>query len=340
MTAKRFLSRAVLVVILLPSPCLCQERSGIPDEETPVPHIEYLGQPPPGLTPEVFAPGVVSRDSIGYWEHSFPAFSPDGREVYWSVYSHGFEDQALYFSRRDGDRWSSPKGAPFSGGYRDGGPAFSPDGKRLFFSSTRPKRGGDAPINIWFVERTKGGWGEPQKLGLPINTDRGEANPSFAGDGTLYFSSTRDGGRGRSDIWRSKWVDGKYAEPENLGGSINTEDADYAPCIAPDESFLVFSRHEQSQWGQGVDLHVSFRRPDGAWTQAENMGKAVPLFRNAKFPGLSPDGRYLFFVGYEGGHPDVYWVDVRVLDRFDPFRDRTGRETGLSPAPSRADDGG
>ena len=44
---------------------------------------DYLGQTPPGDTPLVFAPGIVSTDSL--IEHSAPAFSPDGKEVFWWV---------------------------------------------------------------------------------------------------------------------------------------------------------------------------------------------------------------------------------------------------------------
>ena len=42
----------------------------------------YLGQTPPGDTPVVFAPGIVSTPII---EHSAPTFSRDGKEIYWSV---------------------------------------------------------------------------------------------------------------------------------------------------------------------------------------------------------------------------------------------------------------
>jgi hypothetical protein len=36
----------------------------------------YLGQKPPGMTDALFAPGYVST---GYFEHSSPTFSPDGK---------------------------------------------------------------------------------------------------------------------------------------------------------------------------------------------------------------------------------------------------------------------
>lgn len=41
----------------------------------------YLGQKPPGMTAALFAPGVVST---GYFEHSNPTFSPDGKYLFFS----------------------------------------------------------------------------------------------------------------------------------------------------------------------------------------------------------------------------------------------------------------
>jgi uncharacterized protein (TIGR02145 family) len=40
----------------------------------------YFGQTPPGATPQVFAPGIISTDAN---EYSAPSFSPDGNEVFW-----------------------------------------------------------------------------------------------------------------------------------------------------------------------------------------------------------------------------------------------------------------
>ena len=42
----------------------------------------YLGQKPPGMTPEIFAPGIIST---GYDER-IAAFTPDGKEFYYVLY--------------------------------------------------------------------------------------------------------------------------------------------------------------------------------------------------------------------------------------------------------------
>ena len=44
--------------------------------------INYLNQKHPGQVAQIFARGILSTDAL---EHSSPAFSPDGKTVFWAV---------------------------------------------------------------------------------------------------------------------------------------------------------------------------------------------------------------------------------------------------------------
>src|SRR5690242_1528769 len=74
------------------------------------------------------------------------------------------------------------------------------------------------PWRIWMVERQGLGWGEPKPLPAPVNAPERAWNfgASVTNDGTIYFSSSR-AADGHLHIYRSRRVDGKYAEPEMLG---------------------------------------------------------------------------------------------------------------------------
>ena len=131
-----------------------QAEAGIHDD-LPLIEGDYLGQPRPGVVPEPFASFVVAER---HHKHSHPAFSPDGDEVWFSVYLNDEYPQKIFFMRRRGERWTPPQLAPFSGTYQDGGPVFSADGRKLFFYSKRPRDGsGDArdDNDIWYVERIR-----------------------------------------------------------------------------------------------------------------------------------------------------------------------------------------
>ena len=99
-------------------------------ESQPLQEGAYLGQKPPGKIPEIFAPGVITTE---YHEHSSPAFSLDGSEVYWSVFINFYGPQVILTMWEKDGLWTHPEVASFSGQYTDGNPCFSPDGKKLFF---------------------------------------------------------------------------------------------------------------------------------------------------------------------------------------------------------------
>jgi Tol biopolymer transport system component len=221
-------------------------------------------------------------------------FTPDGKTAYFQKGIAWSGISIIVFSDLKDGRWTEPEVASFSGRYRDNTPFIAPDGKRLFFSSVRSVDGKTAKndLDIWFVEKTANGWGEPQILGPPVNTSDQETSPSVAADGTLYFASNRAGARGGADIYRSRLIDGKYAEPENLE-AINTADYDSNPCIDARGERLFFASSRPGGAG-AMDIYVSAHR-NGRWEAPRNVGSAVNTTAAELWITLSPDGRYLFF---------------------------------------------
>jgi len=215
----------------------------------------YMGQEPPGLTPRLFLLGIVSSATN---EHSAPAFSPDGTQVYWTPRWN----RGIVFSRLEGHRWSMPAEVPFGSEHGDGEPAFSVDGKRLLFLSTRPTSPGveAGKENIWYLDAAEGGWSEPRPLPEVVNSAQKHWQVSLAANGNLYFGSRQDDGLGKNDIYVSRQAGGVFQKLENLGAAINTESAEMCPFVAPDESYLLFTRFPEagrrSAWARG-----STRRP-------------------------------------------------------------------------------
>jgi len=95
----------------------------------------YLSQKPPRMIPELFAPGIILT---GYHEHSSPAFSPDGKEIYWSEFIHNHSIQIILYIKVENGIRTPPQVAPFSGQYSDGCAVFSIDGNTMFLYSNRP----------------------------------------------------------------------------------------------------------------------------------------------------------------------------------------------------------
>jgi len=144
------------------------------------------------------------------------------------------------------------------------------------------------------MNRSRSGeWGEPRNLAA-LNSEGNEWLPRLAANGTIYFGSDRPGGRGRTDLYRAPRVDAGFLEVENLGPVVNSEADEYEPCIAPDESFLVFMADGRPDSAGGGDLYITYRK-DGAWTPPKNLGPTINRPALDIAPYLSPDGKYFFF---------------------------------------------
>jgi Tol biopolymer transport system component len=254
------------------------------------------------VAPALFEPGRISTGDM----ELNAAFTPDGKTLYFTKRSPKPQLWVIVASHLRRGGWRAPEVAEFSGQYSDFDPFVSPDGKRLYFSSNRPIDGAGRPksdFDIWFVERTASGWGPPQRLDAPVNTAAQEFYPSVTADGTLYFSSNRDGGAGAGDIYRARLVDGRYAEPENLGDSINARTSEGDPYVSPDERYLLFVSYNRAGGRGDGDLYISVRR-DGVWSKAENLGPEINSPALEFCPIVSPDGKWLYFTS-ERGFADV-----------------------------------
>ena len=293
----------------------------------------YLGQKPPGLTPEIFAPGVVST---GLQELN-SVFSPDGQAFYFCVRNMGAS--SLFVMKSEDGAWGRPEPLPFAGPYNDIDVSLSPDGQQLFFCSNRPVAAGGAPKedhDIWMCARAGDSWGPPEHLGDAVNSPRDDFFPIATKSKSLYFNSQR-AGPGTNDIYACRWVDGRYAPAEKLGPEINTDAREFDAFVAPDESFIIFTSERPADDRFG-DLYISFRTPEGGWTPARNMGKGINGVGPEYGTTLSPDGRFLFFtrmtpprvvrhpekpLTYEdylhmqaspdNGSTNIWWVSAKIL---------------------------
>ena len=281
----------------------------------PVNSKKYLGQNRPGIVPEVFAEGIVNTEEKN---HSSVAVSTKGDEIFWSKFSEidGVRLERIYSTKIKNGNWTSPEVAHFSGSFRDGQPSFSPDGTKLFFASQRPvddmDESGDA--NIWYVERAKDGWTEPRCLSPTVNSPHQEWFPSVARNGNLYFAFIETGSPTSWDIYRSRFVDGEYSEPERLSDAINSPFADMTPYIDPDEEFLIFFSENPHGNFESGKLFYSIKTGEGAWTEATPFGPEINTAA-ARFPGMSLDKEYFFYTSIQSGIEEVYWVDSRIIEQ-------------------------
>jgi hypothetical protein len=263
----------------------------------------FFGQPVPGAEPVLFAPDIL----LGC--HGRLAFSPDGREIFWSG------SEKIYYATFDGEKLTSAKAAPFVDFFRHDGPVYSPDGRTLYFVSNRglPIEKEKYNGRIWMVERSATGWGQPVLLSEKI--DRVGTQISVTDNGRLYFIRVVD----REWTYHSlRLSDGRPSdvEPVRFTGSQGIQVNDI--FVDPQERFLLASiARSNSESFRMADLVISFKQDDGAWGEFRLLNDKVNTDRYERFPGLSPDGRFLFFVrSAEAGSfrgPRYYWIASETL---------------------------
>lgn len=142
----------------------------------------------------------------------------------------------------------------------DSQPSISCDGTQMFFSSTRKDGIGGGDIYLSSL-LPSGDWGIPTNLGPSINTKGDEEAPFIANDGkTLYFTSTGHLGQGDGDLFISRFENGVWSKPENLGYPINSTGKEIGMYVQGNGKTAFFASERIDGTG-GLDIYT-FELPE------------------------------------------------------------------------------
>ncbi len=253
----------------------------------------YLGQKPPGSTPKIFAPSILSTEH----RHSSGFFTPDMKEFYFTRKSSKDGKWSLVVFKSENNQWRESVVGP-----RVGRPLFAPDGKIMHLGGK-------------YMERTKTGWSEIKSLGPMFDReDWGIMRLSSSANGAYVFDDYKN-----DDVIRiSTLKDGKRQAPRLMGPMINSGKWTAHPFIAPDGSYLIWDSERDNGYGDS-DLYISFRQQDGSWGAAINFGDKINTSAWEGGATVTPDGKYLFFnraIGSENVH--MFWVDAQIIEILRP----------------------
>ena len=270
--------------------------------------VFILDQNPPGLIPEVFAPGIVSTKNL----ELTPLFDPVTQEFYFLRQQKGEASKTHVIRFRNG-AWQKPV---IKDGMNDYGMKsfISPDGNKLYLGNE-------------FQERTASGWSEKISLGPPY--DQIPIMRITTSDLETYVFDERDSiGTIRYSIVK----DGVRERPKAFGKEINTGKWTAHPFIAPDETYLIWDSEREGGYGDS-DLYISFRQEDGSWGPAINMGPEI----NTKYADnrgmVSHDGKYFFYnrinisETFEESEANIFWVDAQIIENLKKENDSSTKES-------------
>jgi len=287
----------IYILIALLFSILTMSSKSYAQDNFPVLKGPYMGQNPPGMVAEPFAPGIISK---GGWELQ-GVFAPGMKEFYFTLDRatdvKKFQPTVIGF-RQQNNIWKKYIEFP-----RRGEIVFSPDGKRMHMAKGYKDRIGD-------------GWSERKSLGPMFDRkDWGIMRLSASAKGSYVFDDYK------SKVIRiSRLKDGKRQAPKKMGSVVNTGNATAHPFIATDESYLIWDSKREGGYGAS-DLYISFRQKNNSWGPAINMGPKVNSDKGDTYASVTPDGKYILFnrrIDKKTNNTDIYWVDAKIIEELRP----------------------
>jgi Tol biopolymer transport system component/serine/threonine protein kinase len=213
---------------------------------------------------------VLTGDDDGFWAHTEPSWSPDGRTLSYADHKN------LWLVPADGGEATRLTTADSI----EEDPVWSPDGKYIFFSSLR-----EGSSALWSLRVSDGSL---HRLTAGTSAER---EPSLSGDGRRLAYSTSDD---NPDIAILDRTTGLRTE---ISGAMNEVD----PAVAPDGSSVAFVSDRRGRYELWLQP-LREGRLDGPLRRLTDHRGSVAV------PAFSPDGRWIAYHQVFDGQRDVWIV--------------------------------
>ena len=232
-----------------------------------------------------------------------PAVTHNGATLYFTSDRSG--EQRIYVCRSRAGQWLSPDRIRTLGDAKQiGCPTLTPDGQTMIFAAYQHEAGSNGRTDLYMSKRSEGYWGKGTNLGATVNSSAWDSQGSLSSDGrTLYFASDCPGGKGGTDLYRSRWLGDRWSEPEPLV-ELNTEYDEITPSIAPDDKTLYFASNRPGGNG-GYDIYVA-RLQGNRFGQPQNLGQPINTAANDISYIALPNSTTAYFASDRSGGSGGY----------------------------------
>ncbi len=222
------------------------------------------------------------------------------------------ESEDIYVSMKEASGgWGEPQLFPYNTEYDEAPLCMAIDGKTLYFKRTIK---GNA--DIYYCKFEQAIWSKPLAFS-EINSSANENGFSItANNKTIYFSSDKNKGLGKFDIFECKLdKNGKWGAPMQLTNNINSSFNEISPFISPDGEALFFASDGYENKGVGAyDIYFSNKNNDNSWSAPQSIGFPINTTRNDVNYYIGAENKRYFSRLNADRSYDIYTVDGEGID--------------------------
>ena len=147
---------------------------------------------------------------------------------------------------------------------------------------------------IYFSKKNNGIWSAATAASSKINSDENEEVVGISKDGNTLLVHVDRLSNPHDIFYSEKNKSGNYGELKDFGPSINSKSSEMGATLTVTCDTLFVASNRPGGFG-GFDIYMSFRRPDGSWSPATNIGEPINTANDENYPYITADGKYLYF---------------------------------------------
>ena len=213
-------------------------------------------------------------------------------------------------------------------------PLVSPDGSTLYFARKRhPENiGEEKRDDIWYSTlQPDGSWGPAQHMDAPLNNEYHNYVAWVSPDGnTLLLANDYRNPKAGQQVSISRRAAGSWSFPQTLPVNDMYNRNEFSCYHMNTEGNVLLLAIERGDTQGDMDIYVSFKRPNNAWTKPMNIGNTVNTVGTEGSVFLAADNKTIYFAS--NGHSGYGGFDMFMSKRLDNTWTNWSEPLNMGPA--------
>ena len=220
--------------------------------------IELSAQPIFNSQPEKYLLGLISSDE---WDENCLSFNRKGDLIFFTR-GNEWDKQLGFLASKKKEEFTEPVQLFTLDTIYNG--AISPSGKRILYCKRLEEQ-----TEIWLVERSAGGWGDPVNLTASSGIAGGYFN--WYNESEIYFYTPENEG----DLVMGRLKNGTLSIVDRLDALNTKKGTEFSPYIDRKKAFIVFTRYlegDKDQQGFFISRNEGTKR-NPVWAPPEKISE-------------------------------------------------------------------